>query len=163
MKKIIPVLLLITAPFCSYPQDTVEDFWVELNAPDTVEYYNLRAKKDNILFAASDKGIYKSADNGLTWEHTGSFQSFSIFMDNMDEVMMYEIDTSIYWHYYLSLNNGIYWEYRGAGPYCQSIYKTKENITLGGGWGYIFRSIDTALNWDILETPWQAFRRKLKK
>lgn len=64
--KILAILMLLFFSFRAYP----ENFWLQVNFPDTLVCTSINAQKDGILYAAANYNtqhcLLRSIDNGET-------------------------------------------------------------------------------------------------
>ena len=65
-----------------------EPFWQYLNGPNIGNVVKVVTNSKNDIFAATDNGIYKSIDGGLSWIHLiFDFQSSDIWVTDNDKII----------------------------------------------------------------------------
>ncbi len=88
--------------------------------PDTINPLRIIENSNNELFLASNHGIFKSYDQGLTWEHTGNLDEYiwEIVISEDDEIY------AGYFDLFRSDDDGYTWEIVSQDLSILSLYIT---------------------------------------
>lgn len=118
--------------------------WMPVNNGIDGINVNCLAQKDNFLFAATSSGVYKSANNGNSWERIYNKNSFYIHIDDKKIYIGASGDGVV-----LSTDNGSSWHKRSGGFNFQTIncITTKGNLLIIGTNNGLFTSTDNGESW----------------
>lgn len=104
--------------------------------------------KDSLLFAATDRGLYRTSNHGVNWSNVteATFGGNAYSIANAQSGELY-IGTN--WGVYRSTNNGDEWESLGLSSFVISSLAINPNNDLFAGTetGNLFRSTDGGMNW----------------
>lgn len=128
--------------------------WTVINEGMSVGYiWAIQVNAAGHIFVATERGIYKSIDNGTTWN------SFALANNDVRALLLDETNNTIYagvWGggIYKSVDNGTTWVQKNNGIIFTAVNTLAKNSngdlfvgTFGGG---IYKSIDAAENWNQL-------------
>lgn len=142
MKQLIIAILLITITQTSITQD----FWFQLDIPDTVTPRVLAQNSNNELFLASNHGVFTSPDDGLTWEHSGNLDESLVDIAITDDDVIYTGFKNLY----LSDDNGQSWSLTSSGINMITMLITVDNVIYRGETEFIYRSYDGGYLWELV-------------
>lgn len=105
---------------------------------------NCLAQKDNFLFAATSSGVYKSANNGNSWELSFKYTSRWIYIDD-NKIFIGTWGDGVL----LSTDNGLSWHKKSGGLKNQHIccIAKKGNLLIVGTDNGLFTSTDNGESW----------------
>ena len=128
--------------------------WTVLNEGMMVGYiWSIQVNAAGDIFVATERGIYKSVDNGATWN------IFALANTDVRALLLDEANNTIYagvWGggIYKSVDNGANWVQKNNGIIFTAVNTLAKNSngdlfagTFGGG---IYKSVDGAENWNQL-------------
>ena len=123
--------------------------WIQTNGPKGGEVKCL-ASIDSILFAGTDDGVYRSVDNGASWNPTGLeniVYSLTVKSDNESNMNLFA--GTFNGGVFLSADNGDNWNQRNFGllnHYVNCLAANDSNIFAGTKEG-VFRSPSNGVYW----------------
>ena len=150
------IILLILTTFFLCSLSVAEDFWKRTTGPDKGSVHALAAK-GNLIYAATDSGVYISSNEGLSWIKTGfSNQSVSGLAISTNGYIFATTPTS--WRdIYQSTDDGSTWNQCNVGLPIDSasrddghhtiVVSQKNNVIYLGTSIGIFRSVDDGSTW----------------
>jgi hypothetical protein len=146
--------LYLLFSFFSSPILFAQDFWEEIHVPDSILIFDIYVDPlDSLYLGASSyfdakyKGVYKSNDHGLNWNHKGLDTKWvSGLIANDDGVLYAGSPTSLYRTY----TGGDSWElFTNCGLDNMYSFLIEGNDTIfAGGWGGFVRTLDGGQSWD---------------
>lgn len=127
-----------------------QNIWEPVNFSNSLTVYEINAEKEGFLFVSASNGIlYRSQDEGLTWE-------------SFDTETFYTMRYSPYGDLFAGSSNGIYISYNNGETFEQLLITTEgtldklsfspDSSIYALGWPNIIRSNDYGLTWDTLFT-----------
>lgn len=140
MKKAFLFIILLSF----YNSLSTQDFWMPINLPDTINPLRLGQNSNNELFLATNHGVLKSIDNGLTWNPTGNLNEFlwDLAIANNDDIYIG------YYNLYKSTDAGLSWQLTSQNLSILSLLVTSQYIIYRGEAGGIYKSADSGYSWD---------------
>ena len=147
---ILPLLFLILF----YSNIIPQNYWEQTSGPGTVTVSDFLFKDNFILIGTWHGGMYKSTDEGETWEHLENEFSFST-VAALKLISNGEILAGTSEGLYISSDNGETWFYSGLSDYLVSTIVIDElgSIYVGSVYGEdIYRSEDNGINWTPLNS-----------
>ncbi|MFA4852248.1 MAG: T9SS type A sorting domain-containing protein [Bacteroidales bacterium] len=126
--------------------------WVEANNGLSNYYLYSVAANDQIVFAGTNMGIYRSTNNGSTWQNVSNVSIntttiMSVFIYDSTHIFIGPESKGLY----LSTDNGITWTQQNSGIPTQctitSIVKCNTYLIASGQNGYIYKSADNGISW----------------
>lgn len=143
MKRLFYILILITTSSL-YGQN----IWEQVNFPDSLTAFAINAEKDDYLFvSANNNKLYRSQNEGLTWEIFNSMVFYTLKY-SPDGVLLGGAPNGIY----ASNNDGESFEKLldlNVSSYSKISISPDSNIYVIG-WHDIMRSNDFGLTWETL-------------
>ena len=145
MKTIIIISFFILQDLSAVGQD----FWEEVILPDSVEnIFSMNFNSQEQAFICSEKGIYRSDDDGLNWEFMAGFISSSIEVSKIDEIYL-GVDAQNRILY--SNSNGQEWDtiqtnFELGGR----IALINDSLLFAFDWGWISKSMDGGYTWNTV-------------
>ena len=142
------IFINITFPSQTYSQ-TIN--WQESQGLSGIQVLCLAKSPFGYFFAGTLTGIYRSTDNGITWNKTitpDSIDVISMVINSRGHIFAACPSGGIL----KSTDNGNSWQLCGlAGISMYSIGISKNGILFGGAYGYgVYRSTDNGLNWNSI-------------
>jgi photosystem II stability/assembly factor-like uncharacterized protein len=143
---------------------SAQDFWQEMTPPDSVgNAYSINFNSLNEVFISTINGVFKSNDNGESWDKLASFTIGNIEISSNDELFAgFDFHDRLYY----SNSNGQTWDTIQmdieAGGRMKLI---EDSILFSLGWGYIRKSSDGGHQWTevITTTPSECFTDVISK
>lgn len=144
-KAIVLLLLFVCVSIPGFTQYV----WEEVAIPDSVTCFDIAFDTAGRQYIATDCGLYFS-DNEITWElSTLKYPGTLVYINENNTIYASgEIGMPILFR---SFDNGITWDslFCGDGGYA-SIVSLGDSCIFTGGWGGIYRSVDSALTWQLV-------------
>ncbi len=140
-----------------------QDFWENLNLPDSMGVYSITVGHDGKLYL-NGSGVYVSEDEGAIWQLLGLYGRWVICSDVYSNGIIFAGVGSV--------GSGIYKFYNGnwefvfpSVPNITSIYITTENNVIAGTWGGLYKSSDSGYTWTqvLLTVNMEVFNDIIEK
>ena len=151
MKTRLFLILIFLTGFFSFSSG--QDFWEQLDIPDSVELNDFTIDQNSIVFLGTNKGIYKTEDDGENWlfcNFNNSSTDLSVSISNTIYVIGIETPNAAL---YLSEDTGNTWQMINPGhlPVVRLITFSDSLIFYTTG-GSIYKSIDRGYTWENVFT-----------
>lgn len=158
------LILFVLGFFCLYGSGTVlaqTDFWEQTNGPEGGDVLAIAADSGGRLFAGTHGGLFRSSDEGQTWEKIGlsEFGSNSvkaIAINSSDEIFVFAwawlgiFKSSDHGDTWVAKNNGFdHHDVRSIAFHPNN----EDYIFLGTYDGGIYRSTDNGESWEHVFQP----------
>lgn len=120
--KSVAFLILLFIAVKGYTQD----FWQPIDFPDSLLATNINAEKEGVIFVATGnnnyyKGLFRSLDNGLSWEHL-------VVEPSINWISIYSMKFHTNGDFYVGTHLGIY-RSTDSGTNFQHVYSGGFNMT----------------------------------
>ena len=139
MKKITYTLITLLLSF----QFAHAQFWEEIEVPDTVAVHSVVVDNTLTIFIGSNKGVYRTVDNGDTWSNSTTYDGYSLYIDSSQHIYTGGSPNGIYY----SVNNGDTWEHSNYTGSNNCVFVSSEDNVFIGFLGGISKSDKTFENW----------------
>ena len=126
---------------CAYSQD----YWEVVALADTIEPYELFLTSEGDLLLGSNNGVYKSTDDGFTWEHLGNM-TYSIY--DLVQASNGDLYASAGAGILKSSNGGQSWYTVSVGIDVVSLFCSSQDYLFRGFSGGISKSVDSGYTWN---------------
>lgn len=131
-----------------------QNYWERTSGPGTVVVYDFVFKDDFILIGSFHGGMYKSTNEGETWQHLeNEFSSSSVYA--LELLSNGNILAGTGGGIHISSDNGESWFYSALPDYLVSTITVDESgsIYVGSIYGNnVYRSVDNGITWDTLNS-----------
>ncbi len=111
------ISLLLFALFCYTSPLLAQDFWEQLNFPDSTTIFSIAVNNQGDIFCGTGKnggtgGVYRSLDTGVTWECMGMSDKtiYSVAINNNGDIYAGANQSVYHSGLYRSIDNGLNWE-----------------------------------------------------
>lgn len=129
--------------------------WNKLNGPSGGSFYFVEKINNTLFTAAFGSGIYKSTDNGNSWEYCGLDRKIVFALQHIGDTLYAATRSS---EVYQSTDNGNTWKKILQRPPESAIFKIHHNtLFLGGYAAVIYVSHDAGKTWDEWSTKMVSF------
>lgn len=148
------LLLNFIMMFCASVGSS-QDFWEEIGNPNKGTVWSLALDTEGRIFAATDSGIYRSPDDGITWtrlnvQTVGRWDTGFLSVGPSGDIYASDAGGVGFWH---SSDHGESWTHRALelGGATDIVFHTSGNILFKAGNG-IYRSTDGGTSWGLVST-----------
>jgi|GEM_PF-3909184 len=129
--------------------------WIKLGESNQRKCLNLSVAPEGFILAGTDSGLYRSFDDGITWQFCGldSFQIRNAITDSAGR--LFTIVGQVYNNnaIYRSEDNGISWQQIVGGSNYYALLSVTNEILLIASDAGILRSTDHGNSWNNVHTP----------
>ena len=132
-----------------------QDYWQGVQVPDSISSINdIVISSGGEVLLCTNKGIFKSNDEGNSWEHLGDiYRSISQIVYYNNSIMYASSGT----YFYKSIDSGYSWDtictYSSS---CPSLKILKDSLLFKACWGGIYKSSDGGFTWDHVHATYES-------
>lgn len=149
MKTRFVLILIFLTGFFSFSSG--QDFWEEVSIPDSVSPGFIKFGSQSEIYLSTDIGLYKSTDNGLTWNYLISYQSgLSVCISDNDFIY---VGADNFGRIFYSDNFGGSWDTIYSSAVGGDLRLIGDSLLFIINWGNIYRSNNNGESWQhVLST-----------
>ena len=106
------ITLLLFALVCYTSPLLAQDFWEQLNFPDSTDIFSIAVNNQGNIFIGAGSGIYRSTDNGENWYCMGlrDHTFYSMAINNNGDIYAGSNQDFNYPGLFKSIDNGLTWD-----------------------------------------------------
>ncbi len=151
MKNFTLFFVFFLVAFLSVVTMAQTDFWEKINGPIAYGRRPLAINSDGTIFIGNNLGVFRSTDNGITWNNTGLHFSAYLFAFNFSNTMFTAGDSGLF----RSTDDGLNWDLVNPSMTTELIASLAINESghiFAGIWngqctGGVRRSTDGGVSW----------------
>ena len=132
-----------------------QDYWQGIQVPDSISsIYDIEMSPFGEVILCSNKGLYKSIDDGNSWEHFSDLNKNIIHILYHNDSIMYADAGD---HLYKSVDFGQSWDSISFySSYNIALKGLLDSLLFRACWGGIYKSSDGGISWDHVHVTYES-------